>query len=131
MTMSKIATNKNKIKLRIDDLEEQSILIRKEIEGDLDVSKTKIVDIGKVILGIGGGLIFSAIILGGLSGRKRKGNSDNKYKSKRVYHRFRDQLTHELTGQATDFILGLAKDKLNHYIGNRENIKDDDSSVTS
>ena len=129
--MSKIATNKNKIKLRIDDLEEQSILIRKEIEGDLDVSKTKIVDIGKVILGIGGGLIFSAIILGGLSGRKRKGNSDNKYKSKRVYHRFRDQLTHELTGQATDFILGLAKDKLNHYIGNRENIKDDDSSVTS
>jgi hypothetical protein len=129
--MSKIATNKNKIKLRIDELEQQSVLIRKEIEGDLEVSKMKIVDIGKVILGIGGGLIFSAIILGGLSSRKRKGDSESKYKSKRVYHRFRDQLGHELTGQATDFLLGLAKDKLNHYIGNRENIKDDDSSVTS
>ena len=107
--MSKIATNKNKIKLRIDELEQQSVLIRKEIEGDLEVSKTKIVDIGKVILGIGGGLIFSAIVLGGLSGRKRKGDSDGKYRSKRVYHRFRDQLGHELTGQATDFLLGLAK----------------------
>lgn len=129
--MSKIATNKNKIKLRIDELEQQSVLIRKEIEGDLEVSKSKIVDIGKVILGIGGGLIFSMIILGGLSGRKRKGDSGVKYRSKRVYHRFRDQLGHELTGQATDFLLGLAKDKLNQYIGNRENIKDDDSSVTS
>ena len=129
--MSKIATNKNKIKLRIDELEQQSVLIRKEIEGDLEVSKTKIVDIGKVILGIGGGLIFSAIILGGWSGRKRKGDSDGKHRSKRVYHRFRDQLGHELTGQATDFLLGLAKDKLNQYIGNRENIKDDDSSITS
>ena len=129
--MSKIATNKNKIKLRIDELEQQSVLIRKEIEGDLEVSKTKIVDIGKVILGIGGGLIFSAIVLGRLSGRKRKGDSDGKYRSKRVYHRFRDQLGHELTGQATDFLLGLAKDKLNQYIGNRENIKDDDSRITS
>ena len=129
--MSKIATNKNKIKLRIDELEQQSVLIRKEIEGDLEVSKAKIVDIGKVILGIGGGLIFSSIILRGLSGRKRIGDSDGKYRSKRVYHRFRNQLGHELTGQATDFLLGLAKDKLNQYIGNRENIKDDDSRVTS
>ena len=62
--MSKIATNKTKIKHRIEELEQQSALIRKEIEGDLEVSKHKLSNFGKILLGIGSGLIFSAIVLG-------------------------------------------------------------------
>jgi len=111
-------------------LEEQSQILRKELEEELEVTKDKVTDLGKIILGIAGGLVFSAILLGGFFGKKRKkiGNK-GEYKSKRVYHRFRDQLTHELTSQATEFLLGLAKDKLNTYIEKRENT-DDDSEIT-
>ena len=128
--MNKIATNKTKIKQRIEQLEEQSQVLRKELEEELEVTKDKVTDLGKIILGIAGGLVFSAILLGGFFGKKRKkiGNK-GEYKSKRVYHRFRDQLTHELTSQATEFLLGLAKDKLNTYIEKRENT-DDDSEIT-
>jgi len=129
--MSKIATNKTKIKHRIEELEQQSALIRKEIEGDLEVSKHKLSNFGKILLGIGSGLIFSAIVLGRLGGRKSKGDANSNYHSKRVYHRFRDQLTHELTSQATDFLLGLAKDKLSAHIGKKENEKDEDPNFTT
>ena len=70
--MSKIAKNKSKIRERIELLEAQSEELRAELEGDLVETKTKVATMGKVVLGVAGGLIFSAIVLGGLSGRKEK-----------------------------------------------------------
>jgi len=108
--MSKIATNRTKLNRKIEELEKQSQLIRYELENEIELSKDKVADVLKIILGIGGGILFSTIILSGLIRRKSK-NPENR-KSKKVYHRFRDQLTHELTGQATDFLFGLVKDRL-------------------
>lgn len=127
--MSKIATNKTKLKLRIEQLEEQSQALRRELEGELEVTKDKFTDVAKVVIGIVGGLVFSAIVLGGIAGRKGKRNGE--VKSKRVYHRFRDQVTHELTNQATDFLLGVAKDKLNNYIDKRDKAEENDSEITA
>ena len=126
--MSKIATNKTKLKQKIEELEKQSELMRHELENELEVTKGKVTDIAKIVLGIGGGLLFAIIVLNNLTGKKRK-NGEH-YKSKKVYQRFRDQLTHELTGQATDFLLGLAKDKLTSYIDKKETVKDEDSDIT-
>lgn len=126
--MSKIAANKTKLKQKIEELEKQSLLIRSELEDEIEVTKDKVSDVAKIILGIGGGLLFSAIILSSIIGKKRK--SPEQYKSKRVHHRFRDQLTHELTNQATNFLVGLAKDKLSTYIDKKENTKDEDSDIT-
>lgn len=125
--MSKIATNKTKLKQKIEELEKQSQLIRLELEDEIEVTKDKVTDVLKIVLGIGGGLLFSAIILNSLIGNKKK--NPEHYKSKKVYHRFRDQLTNELTNQATDFLLGLAKDKLGTYIDKKETVKDEDSDI--
>ena len=130
--MSKRATNKTKIKLKIEDLEEQSKHIREELEGELDLAREKVADLGKVLLGILGGLFVSAIIVGGLAGRKKhKDSSEQHPRTRRVYHKFRDQIAHELTGQATNFLLGLAKDKLATIIDKKETAEDDNSDVTS
>ena len=68
------------------------------------VTKNKAADLGKIALGIGGGLIFSAILLGGLGGKKAmKSDASVKYRSKRVYQRFMDQLINEFSNQATRF----------------------------
>lgn len=127
--MNKIAANKNKIKQRIDELEEQSAELRKEIESEFELTKHKVSDFGKIALGIAGGLLFSAIILGGLAGRRGKKNGGNKYSSKRVHHRFKDQLTRELTSQVTDFLINIAKDKLSARLDTKEK-EDNDSAVT-
>jgi len=128
--MSKIATNKTKLKQRIEQLELQSQILKQELEGELDVTKSRISDIGKIILGITGGLIFSAIVLGGLSSGRKKPKGGDEYKSKKVYQRFRDQLTHELTSQALEFLLGVVKDKLSSYKEKKEITGDDDSEIT-
>ena len=127
--MSKIAANKNKIRQRIDELEKQSSELRKEIESEFELTKHKVFDFGKVALGIGGGLLFSAIILGGLAGRRGNKDGGNKYSSKRVHHRFKDQLTRELANQVTDFLINIAKDKLSASLDTKER-EDNDSAVT-
>ena len=129
--MSKIASNKTKIKQRIESLERQSQIIRRELEDELETTKEKVTNYGKIALGIGGGLIFSAIILKGLVGSK-SGKSDllKKHGSTRVYQRFIDQLINEVSNQATMFLLGIIKDKLSSYTGIKENAEDDDSEIT-
>ena len=128
--MSKISTSKTKLKQRIESLELQSQIVRRELEDELVVTKNKAADLGKIALGIGGGLIFSAILLGGLGGKKAmKSDASVKYRSKRVYHRFTDQLINEFSNQATRFLLGVARDKLNLYVENKEKM-DDDSEIT-
>ena len=128
--MSKIAKNKSKIRERIELLEAQSEELRAELEGDFVETKTKVATMGKVVLGVAGGLIFSAIVLGGLSGRKGKKNGkrlDYGYGSRKVYHRFRDQLTHELSSQLMEFLLGVAKDRLSAYVEKNEDGEQADS----
>ena len=125
--MSKIATNKNKINQRIDELEKQSAELRNEIESEFEVTKQKVFDIGKIVLGISGGVLFSAIILGQLAGKRGNKDGGKKYLSKRVYHRFRDQLARELTSQVTDFLLNIAKDKLSARLDT--NVKEDNDSA--
>ena len=129
--MSKIASDKTKIKQRIESLERQSQIIRGELEDELEITKDKVTNYGKIALGIGGGLIFSAIILKGLVGSK-SGKSDllKKHGSTRVYQRFIDQLINEVSNQATMFLLGIIKDKLSSYTGIKENAEDDDSEIT-
>ena len=128
--MSKISTSKTKLKQRIESLELQSQTVRRELEDELEVTKSKAADLGKIALGIGGGLIFSAILLGGLGGKKGiKSDASVKHRSKRVYQRFTDQLINEFSNQATRFLLGVARDKLNLYVENKEKT-DDDSEIT-
>lgn len=128
MKMSKATTNKTKINLKIEELEKQSKLIKEELEGELLYTKEKISDLGKIVLGIGGGIVFSILILGGLANRRRrKSSSNNVYKPKKVYHRFRDQIARELTSQATSFLLGIAKDKLATNTEKKENKENDNS----
>lgn len=128
--MSKIAKNKTKLKQKIDLLEAESEVLKHELEGELNITKARIADAGKLVLGIASGLVFSAIILGGIAGRRRKQNgSESGIKSKKVYHRFREQLVHELTGQATEFLLGVVKDKLRSYSDKGEISRDEDSQV--
>ena len=129
--MSKISTNKTKLKQRIESLELQSQIVRRELEDELEVTKNKAADLGKIALGIGGGLIFSAILLRGLGGKKgMKSDAYVKYRSKRVYQRFMGQLINEFSNQATRFLLGVARDKLNLYAENKEKAEDDDSEIT-
>lgn len=129
--MSKIASDKTKIKQRIESLEKQSQMIRGELENELEMTKEKVTNFGKIALGIGGGLIFSAIILKGLIG-KESGKSDllKNHGSTRVYQRFINRLINEVSNQATMFLLDIVKDKLNSYTAIKENAEDDDSEIT-
>lgn len=129
--MNKITRNKTRIKEKIDSLEQESLKIRAELGEELETSKDRILDIGKIALGIGGGIIFSAIVLRGVIGRRSDGEEiAHKYRSKKVYQRFRDQLVRELSMQATKFLLKLAKDKLSEYIEERDKTVGNDSEVT-
>ena len=128
--MSKIATNKTKIKQRIEALEKQSQRIREELQDELEITKDKVVDIGKIAIGVGAGLIFSAIILRGLVGKSANKSARLKHGSKRVYQRFINQLMSELSFQATKFVLGIAKDKLNSHAIIKKKTGDDDSDIT-
>jgi len=103
-------------------LEKRSQFTRDELNDELEVSKSKIAEIGKITLGLGAGLIFSAIVLKGFISKEVK--AENPYKrpkSNRVYQRFFDQLFSELSGQAFEFIMKSVKKKLNSYNKNNEN----------
>ena len=129
--MSEIARNKTKIKQRIESLERQSLIIREELEDELEMTKEKAINLGKIALGIGGGLIFSAIILKGLVGTKSEKNKSLKnHGSTKVYQRFINQLMNEVSNQATMFLLDIIKDKLSSYTAIKENAEDDDSEIT-
>ncbi len=129
--MSKITTNKTIIRQKIESLERQSQIIRDELEDELQITKEKVINYGKIALGIGGGLIFSAIVLKALNGnRSIKSDSYVKHRSKRVYQRFIDQMVGELSGQAIGFLLGVAKDKFGSHIEKNENADDNDSDIT-
>ncbi len=105
-------TNTTKINQRIEYLQKQSDLIREEMELELRSAKNRVTDIGKIALGIGGGLILSAILLKGIFQKKSENTTHSQYQSRRVYHKFKDQLVGELSNQALSFILGVAKDKI-------------------
>jgi hypothetical protein len=97
----------------------------------LEITKEKVINYGKIALGIGGGIIFSAIVLKALVGNSSiKSDSYVKHRSKRVYQRFKDQLIGELSGQAIGFLLRVAKDKFGSHIEKNENADDDDSDIT-
>lgn len=121
--MSKRNTNKTAINERIELLEKQSKLIQDELGGEVELAKTKIANIGKMALGIGGGLILSAIILKGIFGSGQK-DGTKKHKPQRVYHKFRDQLVGEVSNQALEFVLGIAKDKINAFL--EQDVKKDE-----
>lgn len=129
--MSEIASNKTKIKRRIESLERQSQIIREELEDELEMTKVRVTNFGKIALGIGGGLIFSAIILKGLVGSKSEKNKALKnHEPTRVYQRFINQVVNEVSNQATMFLLDIVKDKLSSYTTKKENAEDDDSEIT-
>ena len=56
--MSKKKMHKTAIHERIELLETQSDLIKKELDDELQLTKKKASDIGKIVLGIGGGLVL-------------------------------------------------------------------------
>ena len=102
--------------------------MKNELENELDHTKEKVAHLGKIALGIGGGLLLTFLIVGKFSNKKNQPSKTGDYpKSKRVYHRFRDQLVHELTSQATIFLLGIAKDKLSSMGDNKESKENVDS----
>ncbi len=129
--MTKTAANKTKIQKKIEELEKQSLVIREELENDLDFSKEKILLAGKIALGISAGLIFSAIIIKGLFDKKEQSNKVLAKKgSGRVYQRFRNQLMHQLSAQATGFLLGIARERFKSYISKHAHVDDEDSDNT-
>ena len=128
--MSKIAANKTKIKQRIEALEKESKMIQADLGGELDVSKGKLMGLAKIILGVGGGLIFSSIVLKSLIGKRSKKGIQGKLGSKRVYQRFMTQLMSELSFQATRLVLNIAKEKLKSHSIIKENTGDNDSEIT-
>ena len=108
--------NKTKINQRIEYLQKQSDLIRGEMELELLSAKKRVADIGKIALGIGGGLVLSTILLRGIFQKKSEHTTVSQHQTRRVYHKFKDQLVGELSNQALSFILGVAKDKIRvHY----------------
>ena len=125
--MNKKISNKTDIKQRLEELEKQSQILKSELEIELGHTKEKVVDLGKIALGIGGGLLLAFLILGKFSDGKSKSNRGEHSRKKRVYQRFRNQLARELTSQATGFLLGIAKDKLSSMVDHNEKEEHADS----
>jgi hypothetical protein len=126
--MSKRKMHKSEINEKIELLERQSALVRQELGGELQSTKKKVADVGKMVLGVGGGLILSAIILRGFFGNSGD-VTEKKHDTHRVYHKFRDQLLGEISGQALVFILGIARDKLKPYLQQDTKNQKDDSGL--
>jgi hypothetical protein len=125
--MNKMMSDKTKIQKKIALLERQSSMVRAELEDELLKTREKVSSIGKIALGIGGGLVFAAILLGSLGSRTSKKKGQYHKSSKRVYQRFLDQLMTELSSQATDFILDVAKQKIEAIISKNGETEDDHS----
>ena len=128
--MSTSETNKTKIKQRIESLERQSKEVREELRGEIEITKEKLLDIGKIALGIGGGVLLSTLLLKRLGGKRKDKGIKRKKDSKRVYQRFLNQLASELSFQATMFLLGVIKDKLNSETAGENKAEDDDFKIT-
>ena len=116
-------TPQNKISERIETLEKQSEEMLDTIKGEFEITKRTISDLTKLILGIGGGILLSVIILRSFIGKSP--NSFGKGR-RRVIHRFRDELGRELSDQAASYLLDIAKNKLQSYI--HQNPEDDEGS---
>jgi tRNA A37 N6-isopentenylltransferase MiaA len=125
--MNRTKKNKSDIHRRIELLEQQSELIKQEINEELNTTKKKALDLGKIALGIGGGILLSAIIVRSLS-KSKNDDHQEQHPPRRVYHKFKDQLLHEFSNQAMAFFLGIAKDKINDYLDQGENVRKDDSA---
>ncbi len=123
--MNQIAANKNKIKQKIDSLDRESQKIQSSLNDELEVTKDRIANIGKIALGIGGGLVFSAILLRGLFG-----NKGNTRPPRRVYQRFKHQILSELSMHTTNLLIGIAKDKLDGYNKRHKNAENKDTGLT-
>jgi hypothetical protein len=129
--MNKKLTNKTKIKQRIESLERQSQVEQSELEIELMKTKKSVTDLGKIALGVGAGLVFSALVLRGLTGKGGgKSNPKGKQRSKRVYQRFMSQVFSELSFQSTKFLLNIAKDMLKPHTIKEENAEEDNSEIT-
>jgi hypothetical protein len=118
---------KTSINDRIADLERQSDLLREAIDQDIEQTRKRAIDIGKMALIVGGGVVLSMIVLKSFFGNK---NEEVQAQSRpRVYHRFRNQIGSELSNRAALYFLGLAQEKLMSYLQpNREN--DENPDVT-
>ena len=112
---------------RIAILERQSDLLREAIDQDLHETRERAINIGKMALIVGGGVVLSMIVVKSFFGHK---NEEGQTQSRpRVYHRFRDQIGSELSNRAALFFLGLAQEKLMSYLQpNKEN--DENPDVT-
>lgn len=129
--MNKATANKNRLHQKIVMLEKQSNQVKAELEDELFITRKKVTNLGKIALGIGGGLFFSALVFGRLNTRKgKKSLVQNGSTRKRVYQRFFDQLITELSANASEFIIGIAKDRLRANWDKKEKTEDDDSEFT-
>lgn len=128
--MSKMRTQKTKIYERIESLEKESDALIKSIEGDLSETKKKASDLGKLLLGIGGGLLLTTLVIRGLTGKKK---SVGKYRSsnRRVYHRMKDQLFGELSAQALAFALSVLRDRVKSQKEGIDNNEENDLTSPS
>lgn len=122
--MNQISANKDKIKQKIDSLERELKEIQVTLNHELEETKGRIANIVKIALGVGGGLVFSAIIIKGLLGSK-----GNDRPPRRVYQRFKQHLMSELSMNATNLILGIAKDKLAEYKKKQSYAENKDSGL--
>ena len=122
-------SEKTRIQKKIAQLEKESRLVKAELEDELLITKEKVSNLGKLALGIGGGLVFTAILLGSIGKRGSKKKGQYNRSSKRVYHRFLDQLIAELSTQATDFVLDIAKNKIETIMGKNGNTENDNSEL--
>lgn len=127
--MSKTTTEKSRIKEKIEALEHQSELLKLELESDLEETKKNIINVGKIALGLAGGLILGKIVVSGLFGRKKKNGKNYTGKRPRVYNRFKDQLLREASMQALLFLLEIAREKMNAQSNTELNAENTGSDV--
>ncbi len=125
--MNRRKLTKTSINERIEALERHSALLREAIDDDFEDTKKQAVDIGKLALMVGGGVVLSMILLKVFFGKK--GDDDTQIERPRVYHRFRDQLASELTNRAATVFLGMAQEKLQTILQPNQ-AADDDSEVS-
>ena len=125
--MNKRKPTKRSINDRIATLERQSEILREAIDQDIEQTRKRAIDIGKMALIVGGGVVLSMVIY--KSFFRQRGEHEQTPSRPRVYHRFRDQIGSELSNRAAMFFLGLAQEKLMSYLQpNREN--DENPDVT-
>jgi hypothetical protein len=124
--MSNKRIRRSTINEKIDALELQSASIRRELEKEFETGRKKAIGIGKIALGVTGGVIVSAFVLRGIFGGKKQVTGGRR-RSKRVYHKVGNQLLSEFSAYALEFLLGVAIDRLRPHLRHRTNQEDDDS----